>query len=178
MRGALATPPSLLDDPEFPSLKKHILDATGLKYYHDRDPDLAFRISHRLSNLKLNCRAYLDILRTPGQGGPELDALVEEITIGETYFFRHIEHFEALRDVVFPALVSGKRPGSTLRIWCAGCADGPEPYSLAILIEREMKAQLEGLRCMFSAPTLTAAHSPARGKENSGSGRFARHRQI
>src|SRR2546428_13308262 len=36
-----------------------------------------------------DCAAYLDILRDPLRGPSELDALIVEVTIGETYFFRH-----------------------------------------------------------------------------------------
>src|SRR5260370_14405526 len=73
-----------------------------------------------------------------------MDKLIAEITIGETYFFRHQEHFDALRNQVLPDLISRNRAKRSLRIWCAGCADGPEPYSLAILLKREMAHQFAG----------------------------------
>src|SRR3546814_13009112 len=64
----------------------------------------------------------------------EWDTLVDQITIGETYFFRYPVQFDALREVVFPDLVERRRGQRRLRIWSAGCATGPEPYSLAILL--------------------------------------------
>jgi chemotaxis protein methyltransferase CheR len=65
----------------------------------------------------------------------QLDALVEALTIGETYFFREPHCLEALARHVLPALVrnAGGRP---LRLWSAGCATGEEAYSLAIVLER------------------------------------------
>ncbi|HSN90637.1 MAG TPA: CheR family methyltransferase [Anaeromyxobacteraceae bacterium] len=54
-------------------------------------------------------------------------ALVENAVVGETYFFRHPEHFEALRRTFGTAPLD--RP---LSIWSAGCATGEEPYSIAM----------------------------------------------
>jgi len=66
-----------------------------------------------------------------------LDELVDELAVGETYFFREPAQFEAIRQVVLPRLASERRPGALLNAWSAGCASGEEPYSLAILLEQE-----------------------------------------
>ena len=135
----------LIDDPLYRRLKEHVVASTGLTYYEDKDADLARRIGLRLSSLGVrDCAAYLDVLYDSLRGPAELDALVAEITIGETSFFRHREHFDALRDIVLPDLIARNRANRGLRIWCAGCADGAEPYSLAILLKREMDIQLRG----------------------------------
>lgn len=145
MRSTLSAPDELLRDPLYPRLKAHVVKSTGLAYYEDKDLDLAQRIGSRLACLGLpNCTSYLDRLCDPLRGPAELDALIAEITIGETCFFRHREHFDALRGLVFPDLMARNRDHLSLRIWCAGCADGPEPYSLAILRKREMADQLRG----------------------------------
>jgi chemotaxis protein methyltransferase CheR len=135
----------LIADPLFPSLKAHLVESTGLTYYTDKDVDLARRVRRRLSIVGApDCASYLRILRDPVRGAAELDSLIEEVTIGETYFFRHREHFDALRDLVFPDLIARNQANRRLRIWCAGCADGPEPYSLAILLKRDLARLLTG----------------------------------
>src|ERR1700722_19185565 len=96
----------LTSDPFYPALKAHLIQTTGLVYYADKDEDLARRIQRRLSSLGVqSCASYLEILRDSPRGRSELDELIAEITIGETYFFRHKEHFDALRDVVLPDLL-------------------------------------------------------------------------
>jgi chemotaxis protein methyltransferase CheR len=135
----------LVADPLFPRLKAHLVESTGLNYYADKDVDLARRVRRRLSIVGApDCSSYLDILCDPLRGASELDSLIEVVTIGETYFFRHREQFDALRDLVFPDLIARNRGNRRLRIWCAGCADGPEPYSLAILLKRDMGLLLTG----------------------------------
>jgi chemotaxis protein methyltransferase CheR len=136
---------ALITDPLYPRLKEHLVESTGLTYYADKDVDLARRVGRRLSTIGArDCAAYLDVLRDPLRGPSELAALVEEVTIGETYFFRHREQFDALRDLVLPDLITRNRASRHLRIWCAGCADGSEPYSLAILLKRDLAHELSG----------------------------------
>ncbi len=51
-----------------------------------------------------------------------------------TYFFRDMQTLEMIRDYAIPTL----RTKSLIRIWDAGCAMGPEPYSLAIILKENM----------------------------------------
>ncbi|HXE71486.1 MAG TPA: protein-glutamate O-methyltransferase CheR, partial [Candidatus Nitrosotenuis sp.] len=133
----------LLADPAFSALKAFILEATGLVYYADRDEDLALRLQRRMMQLSLpDCGSYFSHLRAPGS--EEMDRLVTELTIGETYFFRHPEQFQALRQRALPDILERARSTRRLRIWCAACATGPEPYSLSILLRREMGLALAG----------------------------------
>lgn len=51
-----------------------------------------------------------------------------------TYFFRDLQTLELLVDESLPTLCSQ----AFIRIWDAGCAHGPEAYSLAILLRERM----------------------------------------
>ena len=66
----------------------------------------------------------------------DLEAFIAELTIGETYFFRHRAQFDALERTILPDLIARRSQERRLRIWSAGCATGEEPYSLAILLDR------------------------------------------
>lgn len=60
-----------------------------------------------------------------------MTTLIDELTVGETYFFREPDQFEFLRRIMLAAR-AGAHPGR-LRLWSAGCASGEEPYTMAIL---------------------------------------------
>jgi len=60
-----------------------------------------------------------------------IEALAFELTIGETYFFRHPHHFEFLREAL-RTLRSRRAHDDPIRIWSAGCSSGEEAYSIAI----------------------------------------------
>src|SRR5262249_24831637 len=70
-----------------------------------------------------------------------LQALVRGVTIAETSFFRHPEHFAALRDVILPDLAAR---GRELRAWSAGCATGEEAYSIAMVLRGRAPASVLG----------------------------------
>lgn len=76
-------------------------------------------------------------LQALGAGAPEWEFLISRVTIGESYFFRDEGQVSFLRDVWLPSVVDAKRKGGTrtLRIWCAGCASGQEPYTVAMLLQ-------------------------------------------
>jgi two-component system CheB/CheR fusion protein len=73
---------------------------------------------------------YLAFLRThPGEAG----ALLQDILISVTNFFRDRDAFEELK-AELPRLFKGKTPEDQVRVWVAGCATGEEAYSLAMLL--------------------------------------------
>lgn len=66
--------------------------------------------------------------------GDELQQLINEMTVNETYFYREDYQFQALVRHMLDELVATKAPGRPLKIWSAPCSTGEEPYSLAIWI--------------------------------------------
>ncbi len=139
------TPSALQSDPGYPRLKAHVIAATGLAYYADKDADLAAKLARRVHARGLrDCAAYLDLLVGEGLPAVELDALIADLTIGETFFFRHREVFDALRSVAVPELIARNRHARRLRVWSAGCSVGAEAYSLAILLKRDFAGELDG----------------------------------
>jgi chemotaxis protein methyltransferase CheR len=78
--------------------------------------------------------AYLGRLESDDRA---LDELIDEITVGETYFFRQPEHFSFIRDEVLREIRRRRGSDVICRAWSAGCASGEEAYSLAILVEEE-----------------------------------------
>jgi chemotaxis protein methyltransferase CheR len=129
--------PAFLPDAEFLRLKALLIRRTGHFYYEDKDDLLWERVGRRLRALGLpGIGAYLDRLQDPARGEAEWAALEAEITIGETFFFRYAEQFAALRDTILPDILARNAATRRLRIWSAGCANGSEPYSLAILLRQ------------------------------------------
>jgi chemotaxis protein methyltransferase CheR len=66
----------------------------------------------------------------------EFAALVDLLTIHETYFFREDHQLHALIREILPELMK-QREDRTLRIWSAGCSTGEEVYSIAMLLAEQ-----------------------------------------
>ena len=65
-----------------------------------------------------------------------VQAIILHITVYETYFFRHPEHFAWMREFFLSSLEKRKREEGSqfVRCWSAGCSTGEEPYSIAITL--------------------------------------------
>ncbi|MGY2873548.1 chemotaxis protein methyltransferase CheR [Marmoricola sp. URHA0025 HA25] len=98
--------------------------------------------------------AYADRLRTD-EGA--LQRLLNRVTVQETGFFRHPEQFEVLLAEVLPGVTA------PVRIWSAGCANGQEAYSLAMVLE---ELEIEGT--VIATDISTAALDRTRGARYSG----------
>jgi chemotaxis protein methyltransferase CheR len=60
--------------------------------------------------------------------------IAEAVTVNETSFFRDAHPFEVLKRKIIPDLVTKNQARKEIRIWCAACASGQEPYTLAMVI--------------------------------------------
>ena len=144
-----------VQDPAFRRLKRKLIELTGLAFYTERDSLLIEVIEARLTELGLpDCSTYATFLTEGAEGSAEMERLIAQLTIGETYFFRDQEQFAAIRDIILPDILERNRASRKLRIWCAGCATGAEPYSLAILLADEMASQIAGWEVSLYASDL------------------------
>ncbi len=105
------------------------------------------RCQKRMQVLAVNSLSdYYDCLTIKPIRQAELVALLNEITIGETCFFRNQPQLDAIRNVVLPKIVEAraKLPLRHLRIWSAGCSTGEEPYTLSMMLLEETAVRLKG----------------------------------
>jgi chemotaxis protein methyltransferase CheR len=72
-----------------------------------------------------------------------VSAVIEAMTTNDSAFFRDRKTFEEFRDIVLPALMIQRAAEKKLRIWCAACAAGQEPYSIAMILD-DAKLQAKG----------------------------------
>lgn len=81
-------------------------------------------------------RDYFAMLRFEA-AGREWQALVNEMTVNETYFMREDYQFECLVNSMLPEITAHKRRGEPLRIWVMPSSSGEEAYTIAMyLLER------------------------------------------
>jgi chemotaxis protein methyltransferase CheR len=105
----------------------------GLRFDQGRHGFLNDILRRRLTERGCSQDAYLwELEREPSKD--EYALLAQELTVGETYFFRNNEQFRALADVVIPQRIRAARPRKVLRLLSAGCSSGEEAYSMAITV--------------------------------------------
>ncbi len=104
---------------------------TGHDFSNYKRPTLLRRIERRINIRNLpDLPSYTTFL---AEHAEETTALLKDLLISVTNFFRDHKAFEALERDVMPAIFGGKTQEGQVRIWVAGCATGEEAYSIAML---------------------------------------------
>lgn len=103
-------------------------------FSHYKQGTLIRRIQRRIQILGITSTLnYVEYLRLEQK---EVIALLQDLLISVTQFFREPEAFEALATEVLPNLLQ-KKGENIIRIWVIGCATGEEAYSIGILLREQ-----------------------------------------
>lgn len=86
-----------------------------------------------------NLEDFVGLLRS-GRPAHLHRAVAEAMTVNETSFFRDVQPFEMMREVIVPSLIRERERARRLRIWSAASSTGQEAYSLAMLIAEHFPA--------------------------------------
>jgi len=137
-----------------------------------------FQADNRLQLLERHCnkrmkalgvptlRDYYGCLTVNPMHQAEMVSLLNEITIGETFFFRNRPQLDAIRKIVLPTIIDAKSKigQAPLRIWSAGCSTGEEPFTLSMMLLDETQDTLKGYGAEIMATDLnerSIAHAKA-----------------
>lgn len=133
-------------DPGFELLKRVITRNTGFNCEHYKEAHFRRRINVRVrATNSENYEAYLKLLKRDPQ---EYESLIEALTVNVSEFFRNPETFSIIEKEIIPYIVKYRSESlvRSIRIWSAGCAAGEEAYSLAILLHRVLKTDINNYR--------------------------------
>ncbi|MFC0398767.1 CheR family methyltransferase [Paraburkholderia rhizosphaerae] len=116
---------------------------TAHDFRHYKRATVLRRIERRLQvNGLTDLQAYRDFLHLHPD---ETQALLQDMLISVTNFFRDREAFDVLEKDVLPKIFEGRNEQDRIRVWSVGCATGEEAYSLAILLQERSLKSTDGL---------------------------------
>jgi chemotaxis protein methyltransferase CheR len=129
--------------PDFDNFRRLVLERSGLVL----GPEKAYLLKARLEPIVrsegvASVEELLQKLRF-GMNDALLDRCVEALATHESSFFRDGAPFEALKKSVLPELANLRSGVRRIRIWCAACSSGQEPYSIA-MVAKELGQKLSG----------------------------------
>ena len=155
-------------DEEFECFRKLVLAELGLNWAGDKKYLLYARLQRRLQYLKLSTfRDYHDYLQNQNNG-VELQHLYNSVTTTKSGFYREKQHFEFLRQEIFPEMKEQMiRKRKKLRFWSAGCSCGEEAFNLAIEAHDFLGPKLTsggGLRILASDVNTAVLGSAEKGE--------------
>jgi len=128
---------------------------TGHDFTNYKRPTLLRRIERRINIQNLpDLPSYVAYMH---QNPEETTALLKDLLISVTNFFRDKKAFEVIETEILPMLLKGKNSENQLRIWVAGCATGEEAYSLAILCAEKVSGFIEAPKIQIFATDIDDA---------------------
>ena len=126
--GAAQSPPSP-DDMAYAYFQRRVRALTGIDLSAYKSQQMRRRLGTLLARNRVgNLFEYARLLDQPDR----LKEFLDFFTINVSEFFRIPDKFEYLASHVLPVLM---RKGGELRVWSAGCSNGAEPYSMAIVLD-------------------------------------------
>ena len=122
-------------------LQEYVYKQSGIVLDHDKHYLIDARLGPIVRRAGIRDVADLcNLLRGVGASGagPAAETIkrdvVNAITTNETFFFRELTQYDALRQKVIPALMQQRKDTRKLRFWSAAASTGQEAYSLAMLL--------------------------------------------
>ena len=127
----------IISEDDFLKFQEYFYRKTGIQFEHSKRYFVDKRLVERIETTGNDSfRSYFAMLRFQASG-IELQALVNSMTINETYFFREEYQFHCLVNSILPEIVANKKNNEPIRIWVIPSSSGEEPYSIAMcLLER------------------------------------------
>ena len=124
-----------ITDAEFDRIRGFIKQKLGINLSDEKKSLVQSRLASVIHEKGLDdFTQYFDYLQQD-KTGEALIQFVNKITTNHTYFMRENDHFDYLRDTVLPYIYENHSKDRDLRLWCAGCSTGEEPYTLAMIIQ-------------------------------------------
>ncbi|EQA43585.1 protein-glutamate O-methyltransferase CheR [Leptospira broomii serovar Hurstbridge str. 5399] len=128
--------------------------ATGIYLSEEKLYLLESRLSDMMTDHQIS--SFLDFSKKFENNHEEdfRDQVIERITTHETKFFRDTSMFEAITERILPEIVermeerSNELKDQKIRIWCAACSTGQEPYSIAIAIKERLPHLYKNVRIL------------------------------
>jgi chemotaxis protein methyltransferase CheR len=131
---AFGTESLALSEGVFTILRDLIRERTGLHFEAAKREVLADKLSPRA--LERGFSSFLDyyyLLKYGPGAEDEWPQVMDALSVSETYFWREMDQVHALVDVLVPQY-SLAHPGKVIEIWCAACAGGEEPLTIAMAL--------------------------------------------
>jgi chemotaxis protein methyltransferase CheR len=115
---------------EFELFRSRAYSLTGLDLTSYKAPQMHRRLSALLSRMRIS--SYAEYARLLEADAVRRQEFRDYVTINVSEFFRDVPRFRELEQRVLPELLRNR---TWLRVWSAGCSNGSEAYSLAMLLQ-------------------------------------------
>jgi two-component system CheB/CheR fusion protein len=139
---------------DLPEVMRLVERHCGYDFHNYKSPTIVRRIVRRMNQLgKKKFSEYMEILR---ESGEECKLLAKDFLIGVTKFFRDSPAFDIFAAEVLPEVLRNKAEGDMVKVWVTACSTGQEAYTIAILLNEQVRRSNKNLEIKIFATDLDA----------------------
>ncbi|MHC1574536.1 MAG: CheR family methyltransferase [Candidatus Methanogasteraceae archaeon] len=138
---------------EFEEMKKKISKDKNFSCAQYKDPYLKRRFAIRMrATATKSYRMYMELLDTNPE---EYPILLNVLTVNVTEFFRDTSVFEEVKRVLGIAIKAKQEAHrNSMRIWSAGCSNGSEAYTIAMLSDHILGTETNSFKVSIYATDI------------------------
>lgn len=125
----------ILSDDLFDKFTKLIYKKTGLSYEYNKKYFVQKRIEKRAEVLGFESLNDYFLMIKFAVDSSEFYKLINDLTVNETYFFRDFPQLRNFAEDILPIVEKEKENKKKIKIWCAACSTGEEPYTISIILK-------------------------------------------
>ena len=135
----------IIDDSTFKKIQNYVYNEVGINLSNDKKALVSARLRRRMRELDIGNYSdyFYKLENNPNQD--EIKIFINSISTNVTHFFREMEHFYKLEQILQRFKRSNK---NRLRIWSAACSSGEEPYSIAMTVKNILKNDIENVKIL------------------------------
>ena len=125
-----------ITDEEFQVIRDLIYEKFGINLTDDKRSLVVGRLQKVIRDRGFSSFSDYHRFLLSEKTADALTELASKISTNHTFFFREKDHFEFFSSQALPEAMARKAANGSrdLRIWCAGCSSGEEPYTLVMLM--------------------------------------------
>ncbi len=125
---------------DFTEFKRRMLGQFRLDLQSYKENQLKRRLESMMVRQKV--ASFGELFKFLTEDRLAYETFLDQLTINVSEFFRDLQRWNDIQKTILPALLQNR---STLKIWSAACSNGPEPYSLAILLDEMTHGKMHRL---------------------------------
>ncbi len=132
-----------LSHEEYLLFKNLVFKNFGINLVESKKTLIVGRLQSMVKKYSLDTFADYYQMLVNDKEGKYLSELINKISTNYTFFYRENVHFDFLVDTVVPDAMKKLKDSNSkdIRLWCAGCASGEEPYTIIMMLLESLKTQ-------------------------------------
>lgn len=125
-----------ISDREFRLIQELVYQRFGINLTEAKKSLVVGRLQKIVRSMGMSTfKEYYEFL-IKDKTGTATDALINRISTNHTFFYREHAHFDFFRSTILTDIeqMLSRSNARDIRIWCAGCSSGEEPYMLVMIM--------------------------------------------